>query len=212
MESGYITVRQNNNEYYGGDQNLFPEKKLKGFGCGLIAASDVCIYLMDCPNTFDWDRYYNFVKSIEKYFFYLPFFGMTGFALSFGINRVFRKFRLPYRGRWKILPLNETSREKMAEMVSRGFPVIISIGPNFPNVFGKKRLTLYRKDGRGSFIPCGSVGGHYVVVTEFPETGRMKVSSWGRTYYLDWEEYRNYARKKSMPLFTNYLEIIPDKL
>ena len=208
-DSGYITVRQENNDYYGGNQNLFPEKKLKGYGCGLIAASDVCMYLMDCPNTFEWDRYYEYVKQIEKYFFYLPFLGMSGISLSIGINLAFSRFKLPYHASWKVMPMGDKTRDRIMSMLSRGFPVIISIGPNFPNVFGKKRLSLYRKNDRGQYRPAGSVSGHYVVVTEFPEEGKMKISSWGQTYYIDWQEYLAYSRKKSISLFTNYLEIRP---
>ena len=125
MHSNYITVIRDKKEYYGGNQNLFPEKKLKGYGCGLIAATDVIIYLMDCPNTFEWDQYYEYVKKIEKYFFYLPFLGMSGMALSLGINRVFRRYRLPYRAWWRLLPLRESSRNKIEGMLRNHLPVII---------------------------------------------------------------------------------------
>ena len=205
--SKYITVIREDTEYYGGNQNLFPEKKLKGFGCGLIAATDVIMYLMDCPNTFQWDQYYESVKKIEKYFFYLPFFGMSGMALSLGINRVFHHYRLPYRAWWRLLPMRESSKAKIKKMLEDHLPVIISIGPNFPNVFGKKSVPLYRKAGTGLYHVCGSVHNHYVVITEFTGEDKMKVSSWGKTYYIDWKEYLDYSRKKSFPVFTNYLDI-----
>lgn len=205
--SKYIRVVQDEKVYYGGNQNLFPEKKLKGYGCGLIAATDVIIYLMDCPNTFAWDQYYEYVKKIERYFFYLPVLGMSGMALALGINRVFRRLRLPYRAWWRFLPLRESSRARMEEMLRDQLPVIISIGPNFPNVFGKKSVSLLHKYGENTYHNCGSVHNHYVVVTRFTQDGKMKVSSWGKTFYIDWEEYLEYSRKKSFPVFTNFLEI-----
>ncbi len=209
--SKYITVIQDKKEYYGGNQNLFPEKKLKGYGCGLIAATDVIIYLMDCPNTFEWDQYYEYVKKIEKYFFYLPFLGMSGMALSLGINRVFRHYRMPYRARWKLLPLRESSRRKIKEMLKEHLPVIIAIGPNFPNIFGKKSVSLFHRTEENTYHSCGAVHNHFVVVTDYTTDGKMKVSSWGKTFYIDWKEYLEYSRRRSNPIFTNYLEIRPRK-
>ena len=209
--SKYITVIQDEKEYYGGNQNLFPEKKLKGYGCGLIAATDVIIYLMDCPNTFAWDQYYEYVKKIEKYFFYLPFLGMSGMALSLGINRVFHHYRMPYRARWRLLPLRDYSRRKIEEMLEDHLPVIIAIGPNFPNVFGKKSVSLYHKITENTYHNCGSVHNHFVVITDCAPDGKMKISSWGKTFYIDWKEYLEYSRRKSNPVFTNYLEICSRK-
>ncbi len=209
--SKYITVIQDEKEYYGGNQNLFPEKKLKGYGCGLIAATDVIIYLMDCPNTFAWDQYYEYVKKIEKYFFYLPFLGMSGMALSLGINRVFHHYRMPYRARWRLLPLRDSSRRKIEEMLEDHLPVIIAIGPNFPNVFGKKSVSLYHKITENTYHNCGSVHNHFVVITDCAPDGKMKISSWGKTFYIDWKEYLEYSRRKSNPVFTNYLEICSRK-
>ena len=209
--SKYITVIQDEKEYYGGNQNLFPEKKLKGYGCGLIAATDVIIYLMDCPNTFAWDQYYEYVKKIEKYFFYLPFLGMSGMALSLGINRVFHHYRMPYRARWRLLPLRDSSRKKIEEMLEDHLPVIIAIGPNFPNVFGKKSVSLYHKITENTYHNCGSVHNHFVVITDCAPDGKMKISSWGKTFYIDWKEYLEYSRRKSNPVFTNYLEICSRK-
>ena len=209
--SKYITVIQDEKEYYGGNQNLFPEKKLKGYGCGLIAATDVIIYRMDCPNTFAWDQYYEYVKKIEKYFFYLPFLGMSGMALSLGINRVFHHYRMPYRARWRLLPLRDYSRRKIEEMLEDHLPVIIAIGPNFPNVFGKKSVSLYHKITENTYHNCGSVHNHFVVITDCAPDGKMKISSWGKTFYIDWKEYLEYSRRKSNPVFTNYLEICSRK-
>ena len=50
---------------------------------------------------------------------------------------------------------------------------------------------------------------HFVVITDVTEDGKLKVSSWGKTFYIDWKEYLEYSRKRSNPVFTNYLEIRP---
>ena len=81
-------------------------------------------------------------------------------------------------------------------------PVILSIGGNFPLIWKKDRLPLYRKTGDGVYIKSSSTRAHYVTVTGI-EHGWLRISSWGQEWYINWREYRNFAWIKSCPLFSN---------
>ena len=94
------------------------------------------------------------------------------------------------------------SGKEISRLLSQDIPVILSIGGNFPLIWKKDRLPLYKKTGDGVYIKSSSTRAHYVTVTGI-EHGWLRISSWGQEWYINWREYRNFARTKSCPLFSN---------
>ena len=93
---------------------------------------------------------------------------------------------------------------------SNDIPVIISIGPGF---FRKQKVKFYNceeKDGKLKFKPVTQTKDHYVTITGVLETENvtmMEISSWGKKYYVNWEEYKRYVRKYDNYYFSNILYI-----
>jgi len=142
-----------------------------------------------------------FLRS--KYFPLLYPVGMNGITLALGLNRVFRKNGLALRANWDMSEAKLWKR--MEEMLLRDIPVILSIGPNFPRLWKKGKGTLYRLEN-GEQRAAGSVRAHYVTVTGMDE-GWLKVSSWGKEYYLSREEYEHFRSATSSALVSNIVYI-----
>ena len=99
-------------------------------------------------------------------------------------------------------------------MLEEGIPVTLSIGP-----MGKHGVVFYDwvpKTNNHYNFECNFhdelVAGHYVTVTGFmedEERGRrmLEISSWGRKYYIDYDEYELAVKKYSNFLFSNILYI-----
>lgn len=204
-------------------------KTLEGFGCGLIGGSDILLHLFGLPTKtqsknevyINRKEYEDYILQMEKKFFHiLPKLGISGVLLAFNINIYFllnrRKIKektgSTYFARWAVLPRNIIP--KIKEMLSNDIPVIIAIGPGF---FRKNKLNFYNKqENKPSLIfkPVTKTKDHYVTVTgveEYPTTDGTKImleiSSWGRKYYVNYNEYLEYVRKNDNFYFSNILYI-----
>ena len=150
----------------------------------------------------------------RRYFHVLPFLGVSGIMLSFYMRIYFlmhrKHFDRRYKVRWGVLPKKQFACIK--EMLENDIPVVLSIGPGL--IRGrKKELTLYslnETDGKPHFTQVNSVKDHYVNVTGIIETESstmLEISSWGKKYYIDYNEYRDFVRKHDNYLFSNILYI-----
>lgn len=202
----YIKIYKGNECLYGGNQSYFEGKTMQGYGCGLIAAADVTLYLSDYPKEISWEQYLQYIRKVRKLFPVLPHLGMNGWMISFGMNHLLRKLHLPYRCHWKLRPIGEHSKREMEEMLQEEIPVILAIGPNFPNVLGKQKVAFHRNGIQDHKKANTTAHKHFVVITAI-EGEDLTLSSWGKTYHMRWEEYQQYARKHSAFFFTNYLQI-----
>jgi hypothetical protein len=122
--------------------------------------------------------------------------------------------------------------EIMEEMLHKDIPVILSIGPNTPNLWGKKGVPFYERkeidyqddtDQSAEVLKPyyykevkKAVNGHYVTVTGIIKdnvTGRimLRISSWGKQYYINYEEYRDYIDTNS-GTFTSSIVYVKRKL
>ena len=89
-------------------------------------------------------------------------------------------------------------------MLTRDIPVIFSVGPNFPKFWGKQAVNLYKKTAQGQYIPASKARAHYMTITG--RDGKwLQISSWGKEYYLDFEEYLEYIRKHSSFIVSNII-------
>ena len=198
---------------------------LKNYGCGLIAASDILMYLMDgmehvikqsgerVPLT-----YKNYILTMErKYFHILPVLGISGVLLAWNLNMYFLLHRREIKERtgssfyshWFVRPSQMLPR--IREMLSNDIPILIAIGPG---MLRKGKVNLYNKttdkNGRTTFKPITKTKDHYVTITGIVETENLvmlEISSWGKKYYVNYDEYVNYVRKNDNWYFSNMLYI-----
>lgn len=189
---------------YGGNQMWFPYKFLRKTGCGVISAADVLLHIQRKERISERE-YVDFAKKL--WFHYLPVipgFGMNGLTLTIGMNRYFYKQGLPYRACWKLSGRKMLSR--IDQMLSKDIPVILSVGPNFPFVWKKEKLNFYTKLNDEKYIPTTKTKAHFVTVT-----GRdgiwLQISSWGKEYYIDIREYREYVKQHSSFLVSNIIYV-----
>jgi len=149
------------------------------------------------------EDYEALLKQMQrKYLPIVPPFGMSGLVLALGLNRCFRERGVPLRARWGC------SRKKMEErlkgMLSADLPAILAVGPNFPLLWQKHRVALYRRDGQDNWVAAAKVKAHFVTITGW-EGDWLTLASWGRTYRMRWSEYESYIRRHSGGLVSNLL-------
>ncbi len=201
---------------YGGSQSWFQDKNMVQGGCGVVAAGDVLLYLgmyrKECrteemhglfygDGSISRSRYEWYLKRLRRrYLPILPRLGMPYWVLILGLNLYFRRYQIPLRARWGVLPWKIIAC--MEEMLRGDIPVVLSIGPRFPLFFRKEQLKLYQEDEKGQLRCTAQTKAHFVVATGM-ENGKISISSWGKAYVIDWEEYKAYVRRNSNYLMSN---------
>lgn len=169
-------------------------------------------------------RYEEYLLGLRrKYFPVLPRVGMPYWVLVLGLNRYFRKHRIGLKARWGVLPWNMVSC--MEDMLRRDIPVVLAVGPRFHLLVlpGKKgrpvpgkgfkrylkemffrdgQLNLYQEDEKGGLRCTARTKAHFVTVTAVGD-GKIRISSWGKPYVVDWEEYKAYVHGNSNYLMCN---------
>lgn len=216
LQHPFIEIKTESEKTCGGSQQWFPYGFLRKTGCGVIAATDLLLYLNfshpGCQSkvfrslhrrNLDQKEYVKHALQIWRHYLpVIPGFGINAIGLTIGINLYFARNRIPLRAVWKI------SRKKLWEslddMLARDIPVILSIGPNFPRIWGKQKLNLYIRKKDGTYAAAARTSAHYVTVT-----GRdgqwLSISSWGKAYYIRIDEYKDYVKKYSNYVVSNLL-------
>lgn len=202
LKQPYLKIQTKSETSYGGNQKWFSQKFLQKSACGVIGAADVLLHLSG-RETMTEAEYMEFAKMLwKRYLPVIPGFGMNGLTLMLGMNRYFRKHRLPYLAYWCISRKKMISR--MDEMLERDIPIIFAVGPNFPKIWGKKAVKLYRKNKTGEYVTASKVRAHYMIVTG--RDGRwIRVSSWGKEYYIDYSEFLAYVKEDSCAVISNII-------
>lgn len=204
LKQPYVRVQKNGIVSYGGSQMWNESKSIRVCGCGPVAALDTVLYLSgqsaDPIPQEDYNR--ELAKLCRKYFPLIQPFGINGLLLAVGMNRLLRKYGLPYRSFWAVS--GGRFWDRMEELLGQDIPVIFSVGPSFPAVWEKHRLTFYVKKADGSYTPASSARAHYVCATGLDEEW-LRISSWGRMYYVRRDEFDDYVRKHSASLVSNIL-------
>lgn len=220
LKKSYISIRYQGKESYGGSQMWFDNKTLRGYGCGLIAAADLLLYLEmeELPHAAEKEKsangnlasYIAYIQRLSRRFTVLPRLGMPGWILAFELWLYFLGKRHFYRVWWGCSVKKRDAA--IAKMLRADIPVILSIGPNFPFVWGKHKVRLYQKTEDGGYRYEQSTNAHYVTVTGMDRKW-YRISSWGKEYYIDRREYAEYVRKHSFGLYSNICHIgaISDK-
>lgn len=217
LKNPIVSVLHDGAASYGGSQRLLESETMRRSGCGLTAAADLLLYLAlyhGCPNSvtgapdsniIPLDRYRRLCGTLSRRWLpVIPRFGKTGPDLALGLNALFSHCRLPYRAAW----CADSGKlfERMEAMLRADIPVIFSVGQNFPLFWGREYLPLYSRLPDGSFRVSGRVKAHYMTLTGMDELW-LRVSSWGREYYIRRSEYLSYSRLHSLSLTCNMLLI-----
>ena len=213
LKNEFISVSKEGIISYGGNQTWSENAVIRKCGCGVIGSLDLLLYL---------DRYHNGNQTPEtrpiplkdydrmcmalsrRYLPLLPPFGTNGAALALGVNRVFARYNMPFRASWQLS--GSKMMGKVENMLDEDIPVILSIGGNFPFFWQENRVTLYSKDRQGMLHRASSAKAHYVTVTG-SELNDLRISSWGREYYINKGEYFSYIHQHSNSIISNILMI-----
>ena len=183
LKGEYISVLKDGRLSYGGSQRWSDSPVLRGYGCGVIAALDLLLYLArqrevgSAQSTLaggpvPWTLYDRWARQLSRrYMPVVPPVGTNGWAIALG----------------------------------RDVPVILSIGRNFPRVWRNVETAFYTP-GRESGPPACSTNAHFVTVTAMDED-YLTVSSWGHPYRLSREEFDAYRREASASLLCTILDV-----
>lgn len=217
LQHPYISVDVHGKASYGGGQQFSANPMIRRSGCGIIAATDLLLYLNarhlhGSVDFFDglletepipFPAYTTCISRMnQRYFPMIPYAGINGLMLMDGVRRFLHEQRMPYSARWCFSPGNLWSRTET--MLRQDIPVVMSVGPNFPKIWGKRRVRFYIKTGDKSYTPSAGAKQHYFTVTGMDESW-LCISSWGRLYYINRRDFEEYIHRHSLSFVSNVL-------
>ena len=188
-------------------------------GCGLVAAQDVLLYLyryhggghveefnmMQLDGAISLNEYERCLRWLNRrYFPLIPRFGMNGITLAAGMDFFFLRHKMPFRAVWGIRESKLWSG--IDAMLRQDIPVILAVGPNFPRFWQKKNASFYAKRSDGSYTFAAGTRAHFVTVTG-TDSEWVRISSWGRMYYINKREFTQYVHENSVNFLSSVLKI-----
>lgn len=196
--------------YVAGSQQWFEKKKffsqdgrLRGYGCGVIAAADYCIYrqILEAPE--DREAYLSLIREAERRFLrVVPGFGISSCLYAVIVNLLLMRHRAKERLRGvSFFFLSKRAKKRLLTIVREQLladcPVILILG-SAPFFFKKRKgVTLYRlRDGCMEAVK-EHVSAHFITVTALCEIAQedvLEIYSWGERYYLPVDAYLISAR------------------
>ena len=223
LSNRYPGIRCPGGSSLGGNQRRLKSPVLQRCGCGVVAALDLVRYLHLWREGFRTDFFVGVentsalplpvydlcIQRMRKS--YVPVVypvGTTGFALAAGLNRYFRRYHLPLRARWGV-PQSALWSRIEAQLAS-DLPVILSIGNRFPAFWVKEGAVLCRKDREDTLHEEVRTKAHFVTVLGIDEEW-LRITSWGREYYLSRAEFRRYCDQISLPILCNIVWLTEEK-
>lgn len=213
----YIFINSDAGKSYGGAQQRSSNAMVSKVGCGIIAATDTLLYLsryhtertvtpfreMLASPSLSSDLYDACILNMrQRYFPLIPFLGINGIMLSVGMNRFFHDQKMPFKAHWCISGADIW--DHIQRMLQADIPVIMSVGPNFPFFWRNERACFYVYRQDEGYIPSAKTKAHYFTVTGMDEQW-LRISSWGRLYFLNRKEFEHYVRHHSTPIMSNVL-------
>lgn len=227
----YIQIDDARGKTFGGRQHWLEENGSRALAlcsCGAVAAADLLLYL--ARSRPEWEtplcaplvregpisreRYSDYLGLVaRRYARPLPPLGKTGFGLSRGVERYFAENRIALRAEWRQLAFSRRPADSFAEMLADDLPVILSV-PAFPLKI--KSLNFYHtaqtKRTPSNVLRYRERTGHFVTACALRELGgglALEVSSWGRRFYIDWDEYLASAKRGAGLITCGYIQLRP---
>jgi hypothetical protein len=259
----YVPVIKDEAIYYGGSQMWFPSTSWKGkdyilnnYGCGTIATADLFLYLALKQNNFktpdteiairggseihheNYDQYVRYIN--DHYTKTHRYIAVLGTKVASSVNAYSKAFGLGLDASWKFRLSYYDMLDIMEEMLSEDIPVILSIGPNTPKLWGKKGIPFYElrkiefrvSDNKENENPASTdtkkqaetkkayyykvaypiINSHFVTVTgiikdDIASRFMLRISSWGKLYYINYEEYRDYIESTGGTFTSSIVQI-----
>ena len=227
----YISVGEGAKRSFGGRQHWLAETgrpSLAACGCGAVAAADLFLYLArsrpewETPlcaplarsGSLTRESYCEYCLEVaRRYARPLPRLGKTGLGLSLGVERYFAENRINLRAEWRQTALSRGPESDYLTMLQNDLPVVMSV-PAFP--LKVKSLNFYRaadtKKAPADAYRYRERSGHFVTAIALRPLGdglALEISSWGRRFYLDWEEYLAAAHRGAGLLTCGYILLRP---
>ena len=186
--------------YYGGNQIWF-KGKIKTHGCGIIAATDMIIYLCRKHQIHDFhdiidknisiDDYKDFLNEMYKPFKKGFMYHLIGLSPRKVIDYI--KQNCPLQNiRFKFCLTDKMGKASLhkyiCDMLNEDIPVITRIGYNFKNL--KAQMT----NSAANTIKESSINWHYITITQMHsdlERGTTAVifSSWGKIGNMSFDDF-----------------------
>ncbi|MCR5476705.1 MAG: hypothetical protein K6E92_03650 [Lachnospiraceae bacterium] len=189
IERPYIAGSQ---MWFSGKGKFGRDARICGFGCGVVALLDFCVYEQALPAAESREEYLDRIRQMERRALpIVPGFGIAPYLYPILVNLFFRRNRIPYRMRGMV---GAGNREALEEMLKNDIPVIFAAGPTVPVLWRKKRLPLYPAKGTMSEK---SIKAHYMTLLGLEGEGEhtwMRVASWGEIYRIRLSDYRRFTR------------------
>lgn len=188
-------------------------------GCGVVAVFNLLSYLrlyvypensallspFDISPDISRENFDRCVLRLSHRLFpVIPPLGTSGFALAAGLNIYFAKHRLPLHARWGVSKAELW--ESIDDMLSRDIPVILGIGQNLPAFWQHHLTPLYIKQTDEAYRNVSAVNSHFVTVTG-SDAEWIRISSWGKEYYISKNDFSSYVREHSSSLVSTILYI-----
>ncbi|MDF2845716.1 MAG: hypothetical protein K0R00_4142 [Herbinix sp.] len=162
----YVPVVRNSKTSYGGSQMWLPKSNwnsiehiIHTYGCGTIATADLFLYLALQKKEYNttltsialqdsiqilYDNYLSYVLEVHnKYTKTKRYLAVLGPSLARAINNYSNQFTLGYVATWKWRLSYYEMLDQMESMLSQDIPVILSIGPNTPKLWGRHGISFY---------------------------------------------------------------------
>lgn len=219
LKHPWVSVWNGTGCSFGGSQRWLGRDYLQKCACGLIACTDLLWYLHryrgGCAMELFADdngigpagegQYLQWVRAVQKKVLpVIPYVGTIGAEMAAGLNLYFRRSGVPLRASWGVRKGELWTR--MEAMLANDLPVILAVGANVPLPVRYHKLPFYRP---GESLPACRVCAHFVTVTAMDEV-RLRISSWGRVYEIERQEFWDYARRHSTFFLSSILWVWPE--
>ena len=157
---------------------------IRNYGCGTIATADLFLYLarqneafrspeiisaLNTAGSINYHNYEAYVRLInDRYTKTQRYLAVLGPRIAHAFNHYSKAHGLKFHAEWKWTLSYYDMYETISEMLSEDIPVILSIGPNTPKLWGKKGIPFYQRyevavpvsiskiPGTSGIIPCTS--------------------------------------------------------
>ena len=227
-DPGYIHVHNapsNPTTGYGGNQSWFGNVAygnsgvilfIKKAGCGIIAASDVLLYLAYGNSEYEWSDYYDSVMDTYDDFIgitipSIPPININNSAL---VSPLFEQMCLLVNGYTSLLfSVSENNKTYLIEMIktslSRNNPIILlqfdPVGTLLNYSSENPKLFSYIGGDTGFDRDGLPLRHHYVTITGVYENSIngdvfLRVQSWGGEYYVDFNEFCEFNDNRDLSI------------
>lgn len=235
IELPYLKIKTPEGISHGGSQSWFGrqgkgrrESVLSDYGCGLVSLGDFFWVAGEqypelkpslengcyrpayrTEGLLEEKQYLGYLESLRrKYLWILPRLGANAWQIWAAAWRYMRKSGYMAKLHWGVPTWR--LKQRILSMLEQGLPVIFCVGPNLNPFDREQKVTLYQPEGAG-MKAVTKVRAHYMNITGmlWDREGKcyLQVSSWGKCYYISWQEYLHYRRSQP-PLLGSWLSNI----